>query len=77
MKKIRVGYLPLYIKLYDDADPHWRDPMVSCMNTLIAMVESQGIEVVRADEVCRVKAEFDRAAKKFNDAGVDAVIRCV
>ena len=74
MKKIRVGYLPLYIKLYDDADPHWRDPMVSCMNTLIAMVESQGIEVVRADEVCRVKAEFDRAAKKFNDAGVDAVI---
>lgn len=27
-----------------------------------------------ADEICRVKDEFDRAAKKFNDADVDAVI---
>jgi len=26
MKKIKVGYLPLYIKLYDDSNPHYRDP---------------------------------------------------
>ena len=25
MKKIKVGYLPLYIKLYDDSNPHYRD----------------------------------------------------
>lgn len=74
MNKIKVGYLPLYIKLYDDSDPHYRDPMVDYMHMLIGMIESQGIEVVLADEVCRVREEFDRAAKKFNDAGVDAVI---
>ena len=74
MNKIKVGYLPLYIKLYDDSNPHYRDPMVDYMHMLIGMIESQGIEVVLADEVCRIKEEFDRAAKKFNDAGVDAVI---
>ena len=74
MKKIKVGYLPLYIKLYDDSDPHYRDPMVSYMNTLVGMLETFGLEVVQADEVCRVKEEFNRAARKFNDAGVDAVI---
>ena len=74
MKKIKVGYLPLYIKLYDDSDPHYRDPMVRYMHTLIDMLTAQGIEVVEADEICRVKEEFDRAAAKFNDADVDAVI---
>ena len=74
MKKIKVGYLPLYIKLYDDSNPHYRDPMVDYMHMLIKMLESQGLEVVLADEVCRIKPEFDRAAKKFNDAGVSAVI---
>ena len=72
--KIRVGYLPLYIKLYDDSDPHSRDDMVEYMNMLLKMLESQGLEVVAADEICRVKPEFDRAAKKFNDADVSAVI---
>ena len=74
MNKIKVGYLPLYIKLYDDSDPHLRDPMVEYMNTLVSMLEAQGLEIVMADEVCRIKPEFDRAAKKFNDADVTAVI---
>ena len=74
IKKIKVGYLPLYIKLYDDSNPHYRDPMVEYMNMLVKMLESQNIEVVMADEVCRVKDEFDRAAKKFNDEDVVAVI---
>lgn len=74
MKQIKVGYLPFYIKLYDDSNPHSRDPMVKYMHTLISMLESQGIEVVPADEVCRVKEEFDRAARKFNELHVDAVV---
>jgi len=73
-KKIKVGYLPLYIKLYDDSNPHYRDPMVDYMHMLIKMLESQGLEVVLADDVCRIKPEFDKAAKKFNAANVDAVI---
>lgn len=74
MKTIKVGYLPLYVKLYDDSNIHLRDPMVKHMNTLVAMLEAQGIEVVMADEVCRIKEEFARAAEKFNAQGVSAVI---
>ncbi len=73
MKKIKVGYLPLYIKLYDD-NKQDRTPLLRYMNTLVQMLESQELEIVMADEVCRVREEFDRAAKKFNDADVDAVI---
>ena len=73
MKKIKVGYLPLYIQLYDDAIPDYRDPMVAYMAKLTAMIESQGIELVQADQVCRTKPEFEAAVKKFTDAGVAAV----
>lgn len=74
MEKIKVGYLPLYIKLYDDSIPNYRDPMVNYMNMLVSMLETQGLEVVMADEVCRIKPEFERAAQKFNAEGVTAVI---
>lgn len=73
MEKIKVGYLPLYIKLYDDSNPHYRDPMVEHMRMLIKMLESEGLEVIQAD-VCRVREEFEAAAQLFNQAGVCAVI---
>lgn len=74
MEKIKIGYLPFFIKLYDEEDPYYRDPLVLYMNKLIAMLESRGIEVIPADEICRVKEEFDRAAEKFNRLDVDAVV---
>ena len=73
MQKIKVGYLPLYIKLYDDDNPDTRKPLVAYMETLISMLESQGLEIVRAD-VCRIKEEFDAAVEMFNRENVDAVI---
>ena len=73
MEKIKAGYLPLYIKLYDDENPATRKPLEAYMHTLINMLESQGLEIVPA-EPCRIKEEFDAAAKKFNDADVDVVI---
>lgn len=75
MKKIKVGYLPLYIKLYDDSNIKWREPVTAYMNKLIKMIEDKGIEVVPADEVCRIKPEFEAAAAKFNaDDEICAVI---
>ena len=74
MKKIKVGFLPLYIKLYDDSQGvGYRAPMEKYMNMAINMLETQGIEIVQAD-VCRIKPEFDAAAAMFNEADVDAVI---
>ena len=73
--KIKVGFLPLYIKLYDDMNgPQKRVPMEKYMNTAISMLESFGIEVVMADQVCRIAPEFEAAAEKFNGENVDAVI---
>ena len=75
MKKQKVAYLPLYVKLYDETDPSWRVPLVDHMNKLIGLIEAEGFEVVPADEVCRVKEEFERAAEKFNsDPEIVAVI---
>ncbi len=75
MNKIKVGYLPFYIKLYDDSNAAWREPVVRYMNKLIGMIEDRGFEVVPADEVCRIKPEFDRAAEKFRrDPEICAVI---
>ena len=74
MKKIKVGFLPLYIKLYDDANGvGYRAPMEKYMHMAINMLEAQGIDVVLSD-VCRIKPEFDAAAAMFNEADVDAVI---
>ena len=73
MKKMKVGYLPLYIKLYDDDDPHYRDPMVEHMEKILPMLEDNDLEIVRAD-VCRIKPEFEAAVKLFNEEDVDAVI---
>ena len=74
MNKIKVGYLPFYIELYDKSNPKSRDPMVDHMNMLVSMLESQGLEVVMADEVCRIQPEFQRAVDKFNAEDVTAVI---
>ena len=75
MKKVKVGFLPLYIKLYDDSSgPSYRAPMEKYMDMAIKMLETQGIEVLPADQVCRIKPEFEAAAEKFNAADVDAVI---
>ena len=71
--KLKVGYLPLYIKLYDDDDPHMRDPMVAYMDHLIAELGLRGLDIVQAP-VCRIKEEFDAAAEMLNASGVCAVI---
>jgi L-arabinose isomerase len=70
---IKIGFLPFYIKLYDDVDPNMRIPMETCMRTAVSMLESQGIEVFLAD-TCRIKSEFDTAVARFKKADVDAVV---
>ena len=73
MRKIRVGYLPLYIKLYDDNGQD-RSPLVEHMNKLISALSERGLDVYPAEELCRTSDEFDRAVQRFNDLNVDAVI---
>ena len=74
MKKIKVAYLPLYIKLYDDFGTD-RSYYEMYMNKLVTMLEEKNIEIVMADEVCRVESEFEKAVEKFNsDSEIVAVV---
>lgn len=69
---MKIGLLPLYIKLYDVRGTN-REPMEQCLAAVRAMLESGGAEVVAAP-VCRIREEFDQAADLFEQADVDAVV---
>ena len=73
MSKIKVGYLPLYIKLYDDSNPAKRIPLENYMHTLVNMLETHDIEVVLAP-VCRIKPEFEAAIELFKKENVLAIV---
>ncbi len=73
MEKIRVGYLPLYIQLYDDANPARREPLERYMRMLTGMLESENLEVISAP-VCRVAEEFQAAVAAFQQADVTAIV---
>jgi L-arabinose isomerase len=73
MKKIKVGLLPLYLKLYDDISREQRAPMLECMDSVVSMLETEGLTVVKAD-VCRLKPEFEAAAKMFIDEDIDVLM---
>ena len=73
MTKIKVGFLPLYIQLYDDTDPAFRVPCEAYAGKLTEMLTARGLELVKAP-ICRTKDEFDAAAELFNCEQVTAVI---
>ncbi len=73
MSKVKVGFLPLYVKLYDDVCPQYRPHVEAFMNDAAARLEAEGVELVKAP-VCRLKDEFMAATELFNKNDVDAVV---
>ena len=69
---MKIGYLPLYIKLYDDIGVQ-RDVLLSFYNETAKMFEERGIEVVKTD-ICRIKPEFEKAVAEFEKENVDAIV---
>lgn len=69
---MKIGYLPLYIKLYDDIGSK-RDTMEKFYNDTARLFEEKGLEVVTCD-FCRIKPEFESAIAAFEAAGVDAIV---
>lgn len=72
MKKIKVGFLPLYIKLYDDRGTN-REFMQAFYNRMAAIIQNQGFEVIKT-EFCRVKEEFDAAVANYEKEGADVIL---
>ncbi|GGD53163.1 L-arabinose isomerase family protein [Paenibacillus nasutitermitis] len=73
MENLKIGLLPLYLKLYDDTSPKLRERIDSFHHTIAGELGKRGLEVV-STPVCRIKAEFEQAIRTFEEEEVDAVV---
>lgn len=74
MKKVKIGFLPLYVKLYDDGAPKMRVRIDAFANEILSMLKVRGdVEVVSAD-VCRLENEFADAVNLFEKENVDSIV---
>ena len=73
MKKPKIGLLPLYLELYDNAMPEIRPRIDGFLQTIATQLQSKGLEVISAP-VCRLKKEFTTAVRSFEQAKADAII---
>lgn len=74
MKTPKIGFLPLYIKLYDDCGlQDIRDRLEPFYEKMAQGFEERGIEVIRSSFCC-VKAEFEAAVSKFEAEGADCIV---
>lgn len=71
--KPRVGLLPLYLKLYDDAMADRRPRMEAFYGQIASELENRGLQVVRSS-LCRVAPEFEAAVRSFEEAGAEAIV---
>ncbi|HOX36846.1 MAG TPA: hypothetical protein PL033_02560 [Candidatus Brocadiia bacterium] len=69
----RIGLLPLYLKLYDDALPGMRDGFSGLLREVSDGLRTRGIDV-HAAEICRIETEFRKALRRFEDEGVDLIV---
>ena len=66
MIEYKVGFLPLYLKLYDDLFPEMREGMEAFSKTIQKELIKQGIKI-NPSSICRTKEEFENAGKIFTD----------
>lgn len=70
---MKIGFLPLYIKLYDDNSPKLRERLDPFYEKVARIFESKDVTVVRSP-FCRVKPEFEEAVALFEKEKVDAIV---
>ncbi len=70
---MKIGFLPLYVKLYDDVDPASRPRFNEFYEKVAVMFEQKGVEVVRSP-FCRLANEFEDTVKLFEKENVDAIV---
>ena len=61
MDKVKIGFLPLYVKLYDDGSPQIRPRIDAFAQTIADRLRARpDVELIQGD-VCRLHAEFEKA----------------
>lgn len=73
MKKVKVGLLPLYIKLYDDYSPRYRPGQDAFVETIWSELEKRGINVVKVP-ICRIEPEMEQAVAAFEKEEADCIV---
>lgn len=73
MKKPKVGLLPLYLELYDNAMPEVRPEIDAFQDRIVSGLRARKVDVL-STPARRLKDEFEGAVRLFEDAGVDAIV---
>lgn len=70
---MRIGLLPLYVKLYDDKLPEMRKRLENFYEEIAQQFEQRGAEVIRSP-FCRLENEFAQSVRHFEERQADAVV---
>ena len=73
MPDLKIGLLPLYIKLYDETVPERGPVNEKYVKKITADFTSRSVDVVCAP-ICRIESEFREAVALFEESGVDAIV---
>ncbi len=72
-EKIKIGLLPMYIKLYDDIWPELRLRMEAFLEKIKESFRIREIEIIDIP-LCRLKSEFDAAVRMCEKEKADAIV---
>lgn len=73
MQKIKIGFLPLYIKLYDDTCASLRLKLEEFYEKMALKLEDEGFDVIRTP-FCRIETEFINAVKEYEEKHADCIV---
>lgn len=73
MKTPKIGFLPLYVELYDRSSPEYRPIVESHYALACEKLRGVGLDVVTAP-ICRLEPEFEAAIARFEAEEVDAIV---
>ena len=73
MKKVKIGFLPLYVKLYDDGSPNMRLRIDAFAKEVIELFKAREYVEIVASDICRLEDEFKDAITLFEKEKVDSI----
>lgn len=70
---MKIGVLPLYVKLYDDFTPNSRERHEAFYDEICGIFTQKGVTVIKSP-LCRLEKEFSEAVTEFEAEEVDAIV---
>ena len=70
---MKIGFLPLYISLYDKLGTETKETLRVFYNDVAAKFEERGVEVFKCD-ICMEDYQFEKEIEKIEANGCDAIV---